>query len=201
MVKYIWDAMSSITTDSPIFYHSKHLKTIDAKKLHNLVNDQSSASRRLLKLHELKKPELALPAQKDQFISIFENGYKPTHYLLFQLMDDGHLSIKQRYAYCERILSLESVIDEEGKTKSDTRAIRNCFAHPDRIDYYDHYHISLSKEVSLDLNADDISRLTAVMFDKCTLAQMLSSLCLNLILYMKEYESNTIIHLNPCRSC
>ena len=52
----------------------------------------------------------------------------------------------------------------------------------------------------LDLNADDISRLTAVMFVKCSLAQMLSNLCLDLILYMKEYESNTIIHLNPCQS-
>ena len=39
MVNSIWDAMSSITTNSPIIYHSKHLKTIDVKKLHNLVND------------------------------------------------------------------------------------------------------------------------------------------------------------------
>ena len=72
--------------------------------------------------------------------------------------------------------------------KSDVREIRNLFAHPDRIDRYDHYRITLENGI-LELRPNDLMILNDCLVNKLMLLTFLSGVMLDLELYHRVFEA------------
>lgn len=185
----IKQVLSELTVESPIDYQKTHLESIESTRIAAYGNDQLSATRRLMKLFKLGDPALSLPAQKDQFNMIFENSYKAIHKMLMRLLDDGVLTQHKRYESVERILSISDTWMENGRLKSDIRFIRNCFEHPDRIDFYDHYSIKFDEHNTLDLHQEDLARMTTLMSIKCAQCELLFMVFFSLMLYTMQFGS------------
>ena len=170
---------SEIYTDDPLKYREERILPPDFREFARFTTDATSASKRILKLLELSDKSLCLPALKDEFIAAFERVYKPVANHLNQFLNDGKMSKNKRYECVERILSLQWFIGKGTRTKSDIREIRNQFAHPDRIDCEDHYHIRVGDWV-MDLYYQDLLNANDCFITKCMLVMRLANIILDL---------------------
>lgn len=175
-----------INTDDPIRYHASHLIPPDLKELAVFFTDVTSSFRRIDELMKLSNKALSLPALKDQYNLTFEKAYKPLRALLYRLMDDGAVSKSTLNERIEGILCLEWYSGKQRDAKSDIRIIRNLFAHPDRIDRYDHYQIE-TNGITIKLFPDDLMSLNTLLITKLMLLTFLSSVVLDLELYGRVF--------------
>ncbi len=178
---------SQISSDNPFVYHNDHLITPDVREFDRFYSDVTSSYRRINELMELSNKSLSLPALKDQYNLAFERIYKPLRVQLTKIMDDGNIARHVLYERVEDILCLDSCYGEPGEIKSDIRMIRNMFAHPDRIDRYDHYHIDVKGKV-MDLYPNDLQNLNDCLVLKLMLVTFLSNVMLNLEMYRRVFE-------------
>lgn len=181
------DYFSLISTDDPFSYHNDHLITPDVREFYKFLSDVTSSYRRISELMELSNKSLSLPALKDQYILAFERLYKPLCVQLTKIMDDGNTAKYILNERVEDILCLDFCSDEPKGIKSDIRIIRNMFAHPDRIDRYDHYHIDVKGKV-MDLYPNDLQNLNDCLVLKLMLVTFLSNVMLDLELYHRVFD-------------
>ncbi len=152
----------SLEIDDPTKYHSEHMKFYDLERMVHFLNDQTAATRRILELKKLGRPELSLPALKDQYVLNFEKLYKAASDQMHDTIKDA-LDKRQMYQSIEEVLALNKTFGQKEKTKSDLRCMRNLFSHPDRIDFYDHYHLRFEDGTELDMYEEDLIGLTTLM--------------------------------------
>jgi hypothetical protein len=178
---------SKISTDNPFGYHSSHLIPPDVNEMARFTTDVTHSFLRLSELMKLDNKALSLPALKDQYNLAFERSYKPVRNLLYKLLDDGQISKPTLNERVEDILCLEWYSGKLKDAKSDIRIIRNLFAHPDRIDRYDHYQLNVNGGV-LKLYADDLVSLNTILVNKLMLITFLSNSMLDLEMYRRVFE-------------
>ncbi len=176
--------VDKVDVDDPVKFHSEHLLDLmDNEEMMHFLRDQTAGTRRIIELRKVGRPELALPALKDQFILQFEKLYKGVHKQICSLFKGVVNDRKELNDIIEEILSMNRTYDYKGVKKSDLRCMRNLFAHPDRIDYYDHYHLEFDDGTSLDIDAEGLIKISAIMMAKIGLMQFISRVLLNLRLY------------------
>ena len=179
---------SMISTDNPFGYHNDHLIAPDVNAMAGFFTDVTSSYRRIMELMQLDNKALSLPALKDQYILSFESAYKPLYGMLYKLLDDGTVGEKVLHKRVEDILCLSRCYGPSNKVRSDVRVIRNLFAHPDRIDCYDHYRITLENGI-LELHPNDLMILNDCLVHKLMLLTFLSGVMLDLELYHRVFEA------------
>ena len=179
---------SMIVTDNPIEYHAKRLITPDINEIARFFTDVTSSFRRIFELMKLENKALSLPALKDQYNLAFERLFKPLKVTVSKLLDDGVISKGLLNERAEDILCLNWCIGNLKETKSDARMIRNLFAHPDRIDRYDHYQLILDNGV-LDLYPDDLMTLNTCLINKLSLFTFMCNVVLTLEMYHRVFEA------------
>ena len=175
--------------EDPIQYHSKHLNLIDSQQVYNYMADQTVASKRIFELLKLGRPELALPALKDQFVLVFEKMYKGVFEQIKGLFKGFINGDNEPHRLAEDILALEKTYGSDRGFRSDLRCLRNAFAHPDRIDRYDHYSVDLFGEETQDLDAEELEIVTVLMTLKTAILMFLIRITVEFRLYSIIFEN------------
>ena len=180
-----------VNPEDPLQYHGKHLKLMDENQVYNYLADQTAASRRIIELFKVGRLELALPALKDQFVLVFEKMYKGIYEQIKDLFQGLIVGEDEPHHLAEDILALEKVYRSGKRFRSDLRCIRNAFAHPDRVDRYDHYSIRVFGKETMDFDAEGLEKITALMGMKLSLLMFLIRIAVEFRLYRIIFENRT----------
>ena len=180
--------MQRIGTDDPLEFRKTHSTFMDTKQMEQTLKDTNISYRRIMETLETGKPEAVVPSLATQYITVFENWYKPVYGIMQDLLKDCIKNKYERNRLIEETLAIERTHLCKNGVKSDLRCIRNAISHPHGCDCYDHYHFEFEDGSSQDMTIEEFHRTLALMTNKTTLVWRSLDVFLDFRMYHLLFE-------------